>query len=223
MKNQDELTVQAAALLTLGEKVLATEDNTKQQKLTVNETQFHDWRISSLSFLSRVFGVTSTYHQSFWTEVTQATPSRTRRGLGILEGAKREIASGNWLETTVGSVTADVLADMLRIARLQFDSGSLAAATSVGGAILEKQLRTICLAHEIPLYNESQNKNMAKRGLQLASEAYKKKIFSRQENKSILSWLELADTAISAPKTLDTKKVKEMLNGINLLISKTKY
>ncbi len=80
MKNQDELIAQAAAIITLGEKVLATETSDSQSKSLVNEQNFHDFRISSLSFLSRVFGETSTYYESFRTEVIHHTASRTRRG-----------------------------------------------------------------------------------------------------------------------------------------------
>ena len=65
MKNQDELIAQASTLLTMGEKVLTTETGDAQTKSLVNEEKFHDFRISALSFLSRVFGEVSTYYESF--------------------------------------------------------------------------------------------------------------------------------------------------------------
>ncbi len=108
MKNQDELIAQAAAIITMGEKVLASETAEGQSKTFVNEQKFHDFRITALSFLSRVFGEVSSYYQSFKTEVTHNTASRTRRGVGMLTAAKREL-KGDWLETTRGAVARDFL------------------------------------------------------------------------------------------------------------------
>lgn len=219
MKNQDELLAQISALLNNGEKVLATEETDSKQKSFVNETKFHDFRISALSFLSRVFGPESEFYTSFKSEVTQPTTSRTRRGLGILEGAKRDLA-GNWLDTTAGSIARDILTDMLRIARLNLETEHIAAAVAVAGAVLEKQLRNLCQLKEIPLHNEIQGKAVPKRALQLCGDAYKKKLFSRQDNKDILSWLDLSTTD---PGQLDSKTAKAMLSGISSFIAKTRY
>jgi len=219
MKNQDELSAQAAQLITMGEKVLTTEATDAKQKTYVNETKFHDFRISSLSFLSRVFGETSTHYNGFKSEVTTPTASRTKRGLGILEAAKREL-TGNWLDTTTGVISREILTDMLRIARLHLDDGNIVAAVAIGGAVLEKQLRNLCQTKEIPLHNEQQGKAVPKRGLQLTGEAYKKKLYSRQDNKDIISWLEAAS---GKGDGLDAKQTAAMLSGINSFIAKTRY
>ena len=219
MKNQDELLAQLAKIVTLGEKVLATEESDAKQKSFVNETKFHDFRISALSFLSRIFGEENTFYTGFKSEVTQPTASRTRRGLGILEGAQREL-SGSWLETTTGAIARDILADMLRIAKLRCDSGDLRAAVAIAYAVLEKQLRNLCQAQGISLHNETQGKAVAKRALQLAGEAYKKKLFERPDNKNILTWLELSE---KEGEKLESKEVITMINGINSFLAKTRY
>jgi len=219
MKNQDELSAQVAAIITAGEKVLTTEAVDAKQKAYVNETKFHDFRISALSFLSRVFGESSIFYSGFKSEVTHPTSSRTRRGLGILESAKKELA-GNWLDTTWGTISRDMLTDILRIARLNLEQGNVAAAAAVAGAIVEKQLRNLCQTKDIPLHNEVQGKAVPKRALQLTGEAYKKKLYTRQDNKDIMSWLELASLE---PAKLDSKQVAAMLNGLNAFIAKTRY
>jgi len=223
MKNQDELAAQLAALLTTGDKVLATEAGESQQKSLVSEEKFHDFRISAMSFLGRVFGQDSTYHQSFKSEVTQATASRTRRGIGILTAAEKDLR-GDWLETTNGAITRDVLADMLQLARVQLELHNLRAATIIAGAVLEKHLRNLCLAKGIKIYNEIQNKAVAKKGLQLTGEAYKRQIYDRQANKEIIAWLELFNRAAeSKGDDIPVEQAKAMVGGVLSFLTKIRY
>jgi hypothetical protein len=223
MKNQDELIAQLAAILTIGEKVLATETGDSQQKSLVNEEKYHDFRISALSYLSRVFGQDSTYHQSFKSEVTHPTASRTRRGIGILTAAEKDLR-GDWLETTSGAITRDVLTDIVRLAKVQLDLHNLRAATIIAGAVLEKQLRNLCLAKGIKIFNEIQNKAVAKKGLQLTGEAYKRQIYDRQANKEIIAWLEFYDRAVeSKSDDIPVEQVKTMVNGVLSFLTKVRY
>lgn len=223
MKNQDELIAQAAAIITMGEKVLATETSDGQSKSLVNEQKFHDFRLSALSFFSRVFGEVSTYYESFRTEVTHHTASRTRRGIGMLTAAQKEL-QGDWLETTKGTVCRNILADMLRLARMQFEQNNHVAAAIISGAILEEQLRNICLARGIALHNEIQGKAVPKKGLQLTGEAYKKKLYDRQDNKAVMAWLELFDAAAKGNSdAVSRDQVKSMLNEIQGFLTKIKY
>ncbi|GAB6192927.1 hypothetical protein [Desulfocastanea catecholica] len=223
MKNQDELITQATAIITMGEKVLATETSDSQSKSLVNEVKFHDFRISVLSYLGRVFSEMSPYYESFRTEVTHHTASRTRRGIGILTAARREL-QGDWLETTSGAISRNILIDMLGLARAQFDQGNHCAAAVIAGAILEKQLRNLCLARGIAIHNETQGKAVAKKGLQLTGEAYKKKLYDRQDNKAVVGWLELCDAAAKGPvEEVDSGQVKNMLNEMQAFLTKIKY
>lgn len=223
MKNQDELIAQAGTLIQMGEKVLSTETADNRLKPLVNEQKFHDFRISALSFLTRVFGEGSTYSQSLKSEVTQPTASRTRRGIGILAAAQRDLR-GNWLETTTGAISRDILLDMLRLAKIQADQGYNIAAIIIAGSLLEKALRNLCLTYGLPIHNEIQNKAIPKRGLQLTGELYKKKAYTRQENKAILGWLELYNNAVEEKvKSITAAEAKDMLNGLLTLFTKMKY
>jgi hypothetical protein len=223
MKNQDELIAQAAAIITMAEKVIATETGDSQSKALVNEEKFHEFRISALSYLSRVFGETSVYYQSFRTEVTHHTASRTRRGLGMLTAARKELA-GDWLATTSGAVARAMLTDMLRLARMQFERGNLLAAAVIAGAILEKQLRNLCLANSIAIHNELQGKAVPKSALQMTGEAYKKKLYTRQDNKAVLSWLDLYEAAAAGKQDAITgAQVKNMLGEIQAFLTRIKY
>lgn len=223
MNNQNELIAQADAILAMGEKVLATETSEGQAKSMVNEQKFHDFRISALSFLSRVFGQISTYYQSFRTEVTHHTSSRTRRGMGLLDAAKREL-QGDWLATATGAISRDILLDMLRLATLHAEQGNPGAAAAVAGAIIEQHLRSLCLAKGIPLDNDIQGKAVPKKGLQLTGEAYKKKLYDRQDNKAVIAWLEVCDGAAGGSRdSIDGDQVKSMLRHMHAFLKKIKY
>ena len=223
MKNQDELIAQANAILTMGEKVLTTESSDGQAKSMVNEQKFHDFRISALSFLGRVFGELSPYYQGFRSEVTHHTSSRTRRGVGMLTAAKREL-QGDWLATATGAASRDILLDMLRLATQHAEQGKPWAAAVIAGAMLEKHLRSLCLARGIALDNDIQGKAVAKKGLQLTGEAYKKKLYERQDNKAVIGWLELCDSAVAGTgDAIDGDEVKSMLRHMHIFLKKIKY
>lgn len=219
MKNREDLKGQAAAIIRLGDKVLETETAVKNSSPIVNEQKFHDFRISALSYLSRVFGNQSTYYESFKTEVTHATPSRTRRGLGVIKAGQRDI-EGNWLETTKGAITKDLLSDMLRLAKPQVDQGNNKAAVIMMGTVLEELLRCLCRKADIKIFNEIQGKAVTKKGLQLTGEAYKKKVYERQENKLIIAWLELYSDALAGKDEAVTEgKVSQMLTGMQSFLA----
>ncbi|MFT5699505.1 MAG: hypothetical protein ACI8ZB_002365 [Desulforhopalus sp.] len=219
MKNREDLRGQASVIIRLGDKVLETETTQTNSNPLVNDQKFHDFRISALSYLSRVFGNHSTYYQSFKTEVTHATASRTRRGLAIIKAGQRDI-EGNWLETTRGAVIKDLLGDILKLAKAQADLGNNKAAVIIMGTVLEELLRNLCLRAEIKLYNEIQGKAVAKKALQLTGEAYKKKVYERQENKLIMAWLELyADAVSDESENVTTGKVSQMLTGMQSFLS----
>jgi uncharacterized protein (UPF0335 family) len=219
MKNREDLKGQASAIIRLGEKVLETETAVTNSNPLVSEPKFHEFRISALSYLSRVFGNHSTYYESFKTEVTHATASRTRRGVAIIKAGQKDI-EGDWLETTRGAVTKDILIDMLKLAKIQVDQKNEKAAVIMMGAILEELLRCLCIRAEIKVYNEIQGKAVPKKGLQLTGEAYKKKVYERQENKLIMAWLELyADALGDNNEGVTTGKVSQMLTGMQSFLA----
>jgi hypothetical protein len=221
MVHQEDLIAQANHLIQMGEQVLATESGDTRSTPVVNEQKFHDFRISTLSFLSRVFGDNNQLCLGLKSEVTHPTASRTRRGLAILHAARANLQN-DWLTTVSGTIAKDMLVDMLRLAHFHLEQGQLSAAVIIGGALLEKELRLLALANDLPIHNELQNKAVPKRGLQLTGELYKKKVYSRQENKTIVDWLELYQHVAEASNfPVNIKQVKGMLTNIQALIVKT--
>lgn len=222
MKNKDELLAQAETLVNIGEKVLATASGESQLKPLVNEKKFHDFRISALSFLSRVFGENSIFYESFRTEVTHPTLSRTRRGLGLLGGAQREL-QGDWLSTTEGAITRNILEEMLKLGENHLALGNNAAAATITGAVVELHLRYLFQAKGASIHNQIQGKAVAKKAVQLAGDGYKKKILSRQENKAVISWIELSRDGAEGKNPVTAKQVKTMIQQVKGFLATTRY
>jgi len=218
MKNKEELTAKVQAVITMGGKVLDTESKGFQQQTFVNEQLFHDFRISGLSLLSRIFGISSEYYKSFKSEVTSPGSSRTKRGLGILSAAAADL-QGNWIETTGGAISSEILTDFLHMAKNHLDGNNLPGVAVLAGAVLEEHLRRLCLANNISIINDRSASAAAKKPLQLSSEAYKKKIYDRNQYKKLISWLELCNSA----DELSGKKIEDMLVGIGEFLKETAY
>ena len=223
MKNRDNLTAKIEVVIEIGEKVLATETKGFQQQTFVDELKFHDFRISGISLLSRIFGDKNTHYQCFKTEVTSPGVSRTKRGMGILSAARTEL-QGNWVETTKGSITSEILTEFMAMAENHIDTGNLQGGAILIGAIIEKHLQNLCLANDISTTNEKLQTPTLKKPVQLTGEAYKKKLYDRQQNKKIMSWIELCDAA--APNSvgeISVKELKNMHDDVSKFISQTPY
>jgi len=219
MDTQEELIAQATKLIQMGEKVLTTESGDSRSTPIVDEQKFHDFRISALSYISRVFGNESHLCGSLKSEVTHPTVSRTKRGIAILTAARRDLQN-DWLTTLSGTIAKDVLIDTLRIARFSIEQNQFGAAVVIGSALLEKALRLLALSHGLTIHNELANKAVPKRALQLTGELYKKKAYDRQDNKAIIIWIELGQAAGKPGFTVNAGQAKEMLNGIQAFITK---
>ncbi len=176
---------------------------------TVKETAFHEFRLSAASWLLRVFGERHLLYKSFNSEVTHATTARTKRGIAILKTAKKEIGEG-WQEDLSSIIIKDMLQEMLRGARYQQKAGNSRCAVVQCGAVLEFALQRLCLDGGLSIVNEKmQGKAEKKRALQLAGEAYKKKLYERRHYKSLLDSIELYNKLSSDSSSLGSGMVRE--------------
>ncbi len=223
MINNDNLKTKVQAVITLGEKVLETESKGFQKKTFVDEVKFHDFRISGLSFLSRVFGDSSQHYLSFKTEVTTPGTSRTKRGLGILLAAEKALAD-DWIKTTRGALTAELLGELMDSAKKHIETGNHYAAIIIMKEVIVKHLTNFCFANNIGLINEQQIKASPKSALQLTGEAYKRNLYDRQLNKNILSWIELyTKSAKDNRMEIQETEVESMHKGVLKFLESTPY
>ncbi len=207
----------------MGEKVLATETDGFQKKTFVDEVKFHDFRISGLSFLSRVFGDSSQHYQSFKTEVTTPGTSRTKRGLGILSAAEKALAD-DWIKTTKGAITTELLNELMDEAKKLITADNHYAALIIMKQVIVKHLKNFCFANNIGLVNEHQVTASPKSTLQLTGEAYKRNLYDRQLNKNLLAWIELYSKAEKTTAIeIQATEVESMHRGVIKFLQATPY
>ncbi|MCK9173794.1 MAG: hypothetical protein M0O96_00750 [Desulforhopalus sp.] len=223
---RSQLINEANKLLTLASKVLSTTTSPEKPEAApeVNEAKFHEFRISALSWLSRVFGDDHITTSSFKNEVTHATASRTTRGVGIIEAAKQQL-QGDWLTTTRGEITLSLITAFMRRAKAQLAEGNCRAAVIFCGGVIDELLRRMSMKEGISLVNDGlSGRAHSKKPLQLAGDLYKKKIYDRTANKQITLWIGLFNECIKddtpAPeKTIAAKmlyEVEKILNDAQL-------
>lgn len=217
MTKQADTDKKIAALIKMGEKVLASKTE-GHQKQYLNEKLFHDFRISTLSFFTVVFGTKSSFYTEFQKEVASPSPSRTERGLGILEGARKEL-QGDWLTPVKTEIYGQLERDLLGIARKHAGQGQLINATIFATTLLENHLQQFASQNNLAIEKKVDGKMEAYTAVQLNSRIYKKGLYPRQLNKKIFKWLELKDQLASTETAaIDLEQVTAMIDGIAALV-----
>jgi len=110
------------------------------------------------------------------------------------------------------------------MAKTNIEAGNLHSAAILICAVVEKHLRNLCLANDISTINELVHSTTLKKPLQLNGEAYKKKLYDRQQNRKIISWFELRDGA--EPTTVNdilVKQLESMHADVTKFILQTPY
>ena len=57
----------------------------------------------------------------------------------------------------------------------------------------------------------------------MTGEAYKKKLYDRQDNKNVIAWLELSYAAAGRGDSITAAQAKNMLTGVLSFLAKTRY
>lgn len=213
MKTLHDTDKKIIALIKMGEKVLATTIE-GHQKQYIDEKKFHDFRISSLSFLTVVFGTTSPFYNEFQKEVTHPTPTRTERAIGILAAAQREL-QGDWLVTMRSELYGRFTLDLLGNARKQLGEGRKLAAILLSTSLFENHLQHFSSQNDLNIARVADGKSTQYSAVQLNSRAYKKGLYDRKNNKLIFTWLELRETAAQdGVNAITDEQVSSMIDGM---------
>lgn len=128
----------------------------------------HQWGVSCLNLLERVFGRDSPYYvkfDAFFSDLGSYSPMV--RALGIIRAAREDIAKGALFDIR-RLVEAEVFDDLLDQAQSLFENGYIAPAAVVAGCVLEDGLRKLCLQQDIVLPAkprlDQMNNELAKKG-----------------------------------------------------------
>jgi hypothetical protein len=117
----------------------------------INSEMSHQWGMSCLNILERVFGKESAHYQKFnglYSQFEDYTP--VLNVMGILKAAKDDYENGYIFETRV-LIQAEVFDDILEQAEHLLSSGYHQPAAVVAGAVLEDGLRKLCQRRGISL------------------------------------------------------------------------
>lgn len=135
----------------------------------VSGEKSHQWGVSCLNLLERVFGKESPYYVKFdalYSELGNYSP--LVRALGIMRAAREDVEKGA-LITVRRLVEAEVFDDFLDQAKVLLEAGYIAPAAVVAGSVLEDGLRKLCLQEGIALplkpKLDQMNSELAKKGI----------------------------------------------------------
>ncbi len=140
---------------------------------------------------------------------------------GLLK-ALRTAIENDTLESVSELAHASFSSDILDQARELLDNGYKDAAAVMIGSALETHLRNLCEKHEIETRREdSRGHSIAKKASLLNDELKKANVYNDQEQKQILAWLGLRNSAAHGEyKKYEEKQVRLMLEGIMLFTAR---
>ncbi len=199
------------SLITLGEKVLTTRHRVGSSDF-VDTALSQQWRTSSLTFLSSVFGLDSIQYRDFEERCKWTWYYEAERGLAILRAVKEDI-EGGYLQKVETLVSAEVFSDFLDMAEHLLDNGYKDPAASLIGAVLEDSLRRMCSSNIIIVKSDD---NISSLNKKLADN----NVYNRLQQREIEVWNKLRDYADHGH--FDEYKmdgVKVMLGGVRQFIS----
>jgi hypothetical protein len=197
-------------LLEMGDKVLSTRHPPPEGIIAgdyINEDPFYEWKAGALSFLSSIFGKSSTHFQGFQQECKYTNYSDAIQGQSILKAAKTDI-DGGFLKKVETLVAADIFTDLIEMADYLVEQGYKDPAASLIGAILEDGLRKIASNRGIVLKSREDVSSLNKK---LADA----EIYNRTTQKRVQVWNDIrnnADHGNFSEYTLDL--VKEMISSV---------
>ena len=110
------------------------------------------------------------------------------------------------------------------MAKNHIEAGNLQSGLILIGAVIEKHLRNLCLAGNINTTNQQLGSATPKKPLQLTGEAYKKKLYDRQQHKKIITWLEICgNAALNSISDISVEQVQDMHADVSRFLADTPY
>lgn len=137
--------------------------------------------------------------------------------IGILVALRADYEAG-YLESIHELIHADIFTDFLEMADYLLEEGYKDPAAVLAGGVLEEHLRKLCQKNNIPTQkDESRPKKADKLNAELADA----EVYSKLDQKSVTSWLDLRNKAAHGKYDEYLKEqVALMVNGIRDFISR---
>jgi hypothetical protein len=220
MPKSDELLARADGLLELTKRTLASARSDGYGPAVSSEL-FTELRSSALSFIESSFGREHTYFREFDAKVCDTWEYSSKYGLGILTGMRNEIASG-WIVRLRALVASELFSDFLEMSAHLLEQGYKDAAAVLAGGALEEHLRQLAAASGVPIVEEKEGKEVARKANTLNSELRRIDRISLLDNKSVASWLDLRNNAAHGKYDQFTAaQVSNMISGVRDFIARS--
>lgn len=219
MKTED-LLKRVDLLITKASQVLSSATR-RDYSTDVDGEIFNEFRASSLSFLSKLFGVNHAYYKEFDKKVTGTHPSYTESGKGILQAVKTEIESG-WLFQIKDFISAEIFSNFLEMSEYLLQEKYKDPAAVMIGGVLEEHLRQLCDKNSIVTSStDSNGKLQPKKADLLNAELTKASIYNKLDQKNITAWLDLRNNAAHGRYSeYNQEQVDSMLRGVSEFIGR---
>jgi hypothetical protein len=176
---------------------------------TVDNTLFAEWQAQGVNLLSKVEGASGTYLKQFQAGVRRATLEDTQSGLGILRGFREDVED-DALQRVTDLVAAEVFDDFLTQADHLHGQGFHTAAASVGGAVLERDLRARCQARDIKVKSNDGISSLNQKLVSAQPQEY-----SAVTSKKIDTWGKMRNEADHGHfENVQPQDVADMLKGV---------
>ena len=127
-------------LLHEADELVATRYHSESRQEFVEAGAFRQWRIGCVVFLQEALGTENAYTREFEFCCDSPYLSAVVRGRAVLRAVREYVAFGR-VARVEELAAAEVLNDLIAIARRMLDQGKLAAAATAAGVVLEDVLR----------------------------------------------------------------------------------
>ena len=197
----------------------------------VSEEEFVPWAAQGLHLLELTFGKQSIYYEEFKQTYEQSKTSFTafQACVNLLNKARKDFSEG-WLVSVRQLASAEVFEDLLEMASHLHSEGYHLAAIAVTGAVLEDNLRKLCVKNEVRWEGHSSIGKVNKA-------LYRKGVYEQSEWHHVQGWSDLRNRAdhgkvsnserqsVSDEKgeplpIADPAEVKGMVSGVRAFVAK---
>lgn len=210
MSTTDEVKGWADRLLNKGSKVLATERSPRPGVLAsnfVDQALFQEWRVQVLNLFERAVSRSDVYFEQAERVKSRCDVGNARALLGILRGFRDDVENGG-LRRVEGLVSAEVFSDLLDQAEHLLTEGFVAPAAGLAGAVLERELRSLCSRESLKVKRSDGLSSMN-------SKLVAARVYSSIKSKKVELWTKIRNDADHGHfDDLDADDVRSMLKGV---------
>jgi 3-hydroxyacyl-CoA dehydrogenase len=187
----------AEELLAVADAVVATKFGMRYATGTqyyVDTGAIAGFRAAALSFLANAFGTQHPFYSEFDQRVVKNGLSAANAGREILTAAAAEVRGG-WSQRVRSLVASELFSDFLEMAEYLLREGYKDAAAVIIGSTLEEHLRTLCRNRAMEVERDRNGRILAKRADALNSDLAAAGVYSKLDQKSVATWLDLRNRA----------------------------